>query len=126
MRRLWQTRLGPWEDKDEFQGTQAACSSRRRRHDLEAPHVRPAGEPVADQHCDRTEPRHCACMPRWAPTTGDYSSAAGLGVFRSDDAAKLDPHSPPTPGLRCRIAAAICRGTASDPSNPDVVYTAAS
>jgi len=55
---------------------------------------------------------------------GDYSSAAGLGVFRSDDAGESWIRITSDPALRCASAAAIWPAVRVDPSNPDVVYTA--
>src|SRR5205807_1253573 len=84
---LWQSRLGPWEDKNEFQGTGGGLFKSTDGGTTWKPltaglpsnlvQVNIAIAPSAPQ-------RLYAAAGTSEP--GDYSSAAGLGVFRSDDA----------------------------------------
>ena len=122
---LWQTRLGPWEDKDEFQGTAGGLFKstddgttwKRLTSGLPAnlSQINIAIAPSAPL-------RLYATVGTDEP--GDYSSAAGLGVFRSDDAGEswIRITSDPRPALR--IGGGDLPAVRVDPSNPDVVYTA--
>ncbi|HEY0767390.1 MAG TPA: hypothetical protein VGD47_05505 [Steroidobacteraceae bacterium] len=122
---LWQTRLGPWEDKNEFQGTggglfkssDGGTSWRQLTAGLPADlsQINIAIAPSAPK-------RLYATVGTSEP--GDYSSAAGLGVFRSDDAGEswVRITSDPRPALR--IGGGDLPVVRVDPSNPDVVYSA--
>ena len=83
---LWQARLGPWEDKNEFNGTggglfkstDGGSSWRRLSAGLPATlaQVNIAIAPSTPQRL---------YLSVGTSEPGDYSSSAGLGVFRSDD-----------------------------------------
>ena len=122
---LWQTRLGPWEDKNEFQGsggglfksTDGGTSWRRLTAGLPADlaQINIAIAPSAPQ-------RLYATVGTTEP--GEYSSAAGLGVFRSDDGGEswIRITSDPRPALR--IGGGDLPVVRVDPTNADVVYSA--
>ena len=122
---LWQSRLGPWEDKNEFQGTggglfkssDGGASWKRLTAGLPAnlSQINIAIAPGAPRRLYATA---------GTDEPGDYSSAAGLGVFRSDDAGEswLRITSDPRPALR--IGGGDLPVLRVDPSNPDVVYSA--
>jgi photosystem II stability/assembly factor-like uncharacterized protein len=121
---LWQSRLGPWEDKNEYQGTggglfkstDGGTTWRALTAGLPADltQINVAIAPSAPR-------RLYAAVGTTEP--GDYSSAAGLGVFRSDDAGEswVRITSDPRPALR--IGGGDLPVIRVDPSNADVLYS---
>jgi photosystem II stability/assembly factor-like uncharacterized protein len=122
---LWQTRLGPWEDKNEFEGTggglfkstDGGTSWRRLTAGLPADLAQ-----INIAIAPSTPQRLYATVGTTEP--GDYSSAAGLGVFRSDDGGEnwIRITSDPRPALR--IGGGDLPVVRVDPRNADVVYSA--
>jgi len=117
---LWQSRLGPWEDKNEFQGTGGGLfkSSDGWQH-LEAARGGTAQGSGADQH------RHCAerapaavCDRRYHQRRGSTPPPRGWGSSAPTTAARTGRGSRRTRGRRCASAAAICRWCASTPPTP--------
>jgi photosystem II stability/assembly factor-like uncharacterized protein len=122
---LWQSRLGPWEDKNEFQGTggglfkstDGGASWRRLSAGLPADlaQINIALAPSSPQ-------RLYATVGTSEP--GDYSSAQGLGVFRSDDGGENWVRITTDPRPALRIGGGDLAVLRVDPSNPDVLYSA--
>ena len=121
---LWQDRLGPWEDKNEFHGTggglfkSADGGDTWQRLGAGLPdNTSQVNFSIAASKPDRLY----AVVGTNEP--GAYSSAAGLGVFRSDDggASWTRITSDPRPALR--IGGGDLPVIRVDPSNPDVVYS---
>ena len=121
---LWQARLGPWEDKNEFNGTggglfkstDGGTTWRKLSAGLPADltQINIAVAPSAPSRiyavAGTTEP-------------GDYSSAAGLGVFRSDDAGETWARITSDPRPALRIGGGDLPVVRVDPTNPDVLYS---
>ena len=122
---LWQSRLGPWEDKNEFEGsggglfksTDGGTSWRRLTAGLPADLAQ-----INIAIAPSTPQRLYATVGTTEP--GDYSSAAGLGVFRSDDGGEnwLRITFDPRPALR--IGGGDLPVVRVDPNNADVLYSA--
>jgi photosystem II stability/assembly factor-like uncharacterized protein len=122
---LWQARLGPWEDKNEFNGTGGGLfksvdgGSTWKRLTAGLPdnlsQVNIAVAPSAPQ-------RVYASIGTTEP--GGYSSSAGLGVFRSDDSGETWIRITTDPRPACRIGGGDLAVLRVDPTNPDVVYSA--
>jgi photosystem II stability/assembly factor-like uncharacterized protein len=122
---LWQARLGPWEDKNEFNGTGGGLFKsvdggntwKRLTAGLPADlsQVNIAVAPSAPQ-------RVYASIGTTEP--GGYSSSAGLGVFRSDDSGETWTRITTDPRPACRIGGGDLAVLRVDPTNPDVVYSA--
>ena len=122
---LWQQRLGPWEDKNEFNGTgggffkstDGGTTWRPLTAGLPADlsQINIAIAPSAPQ-------RLYATVGTSEP--GDYSSAAGLGVFRSDDAGESWTRITTDPRPALRIGGGDLPVVVVDPTNPDVLYSA--
>jgi photosystem II stability/assembly factor-like uncharacterized protein len=122
---LWQSRLGPWEDKNEFNGTggglfkssDGGSSWRRLGTGLptDLSQINIAIAPSAPR-------RLYASVATSEP--GEYSSAAGLGVYRSDDAGESWQRITSDPRPALRIGGGDLAVMRVDPSNPDVVYSA--
>ena len=121
---LWQARLGPWEDKNEFNGTNGGLFKstdggttwRRLGSGLPADlsQINIAIAPSAPQ-------RLYAAVA--TTESGDYSSAEGLGVFRSDDAGESWVRITTDPRPALRIGGGDLAVLAVDPGNADVLYS---
>ena len=121
---LWQDRLGPWEDGNEFQGTGGGLF---KSSDGGATWRKlSAGLPENTTQANLTI---CASRPQrlyavvGTNEPGEYSSAAGLGVFRSDDGGESWTRITTDPRPALRIGGGDLPIIRADPSNPDVVYS---
>jgi len=122
---LWQARLGPWEDKNEWNGTGGGLfkssdgGNTWKRLTTGLPQdlaqINIAIAPAAPQ-------RLYASLATTAAR--EYSSAAGLGVFRSDDAGESWTRITSDPRPALRIGGGDLPVIRVDPVNPDVVYSA--
>ena len=122
---LWQARLGPWEDKNEFNGTggglfkstDGGSSWRRLSAGLPATlaQVNIAIAPSTPQRL---------YLSVGTSEPGDYSSSAGLGVFRSDDGGESWTRITTDPRPALRIGGGDLAVLRVDPTNADVVYSA--
>jgi photosystem II stability/assembly factor-like uncharacterized protein len=121
---LWQARLGPWEDNNEFWGTnggffkstdggttwkQLSTGLPKNTTQLNIA-IAPSSPNRIYANVGTTEP-------------GDYSSAKGLGVFRSDDAGESWVRITTDPRAALRIGGGDLGIVRVDPVNPDVVYS---
>ena len=122
---LWQARLGPWEDKNEFNGaggglfksTDGGTTWRRLSNGLPA-NLSQINLGVAPSRPQRIYATVATAEP------GDYSSAAGLGFFRSDDAGESWTRITADPRPALRIGGGDLAVVAVDATNPDVLYVA--
>jgi photosystem II stability/assembly factor-like uncharacterized protein len=121
---LWQDRLGPWEDKNQFQGAAGGLfkstdggDTWQRLTDGLPEDTSQVNFSIAASRPDRIY----AVVGTTEP--GTYSSAAGLGVFRSDDGGQswIRITTDPRPALR--IGGGDLPIIRVDPSKPDVVYS---
>ena len=121
---LWQDRLGPWEDKNQFQGTGGGLFKSTDGGDTWRKLSR--GLPENTSQVNLTI---CASQPDrlyavvGTPEPGEYSSAAGLGVFRSDDAGESWTRITSDPRPALRIGGGDLPVLRADPKNPDIVYS---
>jgi photosystem II stability/assembly factor-like uncharacterized protein len=121
---LWQSRLGPWEDKNEFEGTagglfkstDGGTTWRRLTAGL------PAELSQVNIAIAPSEPRRLY-VAVGTTEPGDYSSAAGLGVFRSDDGGESWRRITTDPRPALRIGGGDLAVLRVDPTNPDVLYS---
>ena len=121
---LWQSRLGPWEDKNEFEGTNGGLfkstdggtSWKRLGGGL------PDNLTQINFSIAASAPQRIYAV---AGTTepGEYSSAAGLGVYRSDDAGEHWARITTDPRASLRIGGGDLTVLRADPTNADVVYS---
>ncbi len=122
---LWQSRLGPWEDKNEFNGSggglfKSSDGGNTWKHIT-------AGLPSdLGQINIAIAPSNPRRLYATTATTepSEYSSAAGLGVYRSEDAGEtwIRISSDPRPALR--IGGGDLAVVRVDPKNPEVAYSA--
>ena len=121
---LWQSRLGPWEDRNEFEGTNGGLYKstdggttwRRLSSGL------PENLTQINFAIAASAPQRLYAV---AATTdpGDYSSSAGLGVYRSDDAGEHWARITSDPRASLRIGGGDLTVLRVDPANPDVLYS---
>jgi photosystem II stability/assembly factor-like uncharacterized protein len=121
---LWEARLGPWEDKNQFQGTAGGLfkstdggTTWRKLTQGLPDNGSQVNLSIAASRSDRLY----AVVGTNEP--GTYSSAAGLGVFRSDDAGETWSRITSDPRPALRIGGGDLAVLRADPSNPDVVYS---
>jgi photosystem II stability/assembly factor-like uncharacterized protein len=121
---MWQSRLGPWEDRNEFQGTNGGLykstdggTSWRRLSGGLPDDLTQINFAIAASSPQRLYAVAATTEP------GDYSSAAGLGVYRSDDGGEHWARSTSDPRPALRIGGGDLTIVRVDPTNPDIVYT---
>jgi photosystem II stability/assembly factor-like uncharacterized protein len=121
---LWQDRLGPWEDKNQFQGTGGGLfkSSDGGEHWERLAAGLPENTTQVNFSIAASKPtRLFAVVGTNEP--GAYSSAAGLGLFRSEDGGLHWTRITSDPRPSLRIGGGDLPIIRVDPSNPDVVYS---
>jgi photosystem II stability/assembly factor-like uncharacterized protein len=122
---LWQNRLGPWEDKNLFEGTGGGLFKSTDGGTTWSKLSRGLPENTSQVNltiCATRPDRIYAVVGTNEP--GEYSSAAGLGVFRSDDAGESWTRITSDPRPALRIGGGDLPVLRVEPSNPDVVYSA--
>jgi len=122
---LWTARSGPWEDNNLFNGTAGGLfkSTDRGEHWRKLTTGLPENLAQIEVAVAPSRPERLYAT---VATTGegDYSSAAGLGVFRSDDAGEhwVRVTTDPRPALR--IGGGDLPIIKVDPNDADVLYSA--
>jgi photosystem II stability/assembly factor-like uncharacterized protein len=121
---LWQARLGPWEDKNEFNGTGGGLfkSSDGGSTWSRLTSGLPATLTQINMALAPSAPRRIYAVAGTIEP-GDYSSAAGLGVFRSDDAGATWTRITADPRPALRIGGGDLPIVRVDPTNPEVLYS---
>jgi len=121
---LWEMREGPWEDNNQFQGTGGglfkSTDAGSTWHQLK--NGLPDNLTQINVAIAASQPSRLYAT---VATTdkGEYGTAAGLGVYRSDDAGE-NWHSVTTdPRPAMRIGGGDLSILRVDPKNPDVVYS---
>jgi photosystem II stability/assembly factor-like uncharacterized protein len=121
---LWQDRLGPWEDKNQFQGTGGGLfkSNDGGDHWERIAAGLPQNTTQINFSVAASKPtRLFAVVGTDEP--GAYSSAAGLGLFRSEDSGLHWTRITADPRPSLRIGGGDLPIIRVDPSNPDTVYS---
>ncbi|MBV8143425.1 MAG: glycoside hydrolase [Gammaproteobacteria bacterium] len=122
---LWQARLGPWEDKNEFNGTGGGLfrSSDGGNTWKQLTAGLPADLSQVNIAVAPSSPRRVyLSVATSAPS--EYSSSAGLGVFRSDDGGETWTRATGDPRPALRIGGGDLAVLRVDPTNADVLYSA--
>ncbi|HET9330221.1 MAG TPA: hypothetical protein VFO23_06820, partial [Steroidobacteraceae bacterium] len=119
---LWKSRLGPWEDKNEYEDVGGLYKSvdggdtwKQLTSGL------PANLTQVNIAIAPSSPRRLF-VEVGTTDPGDYSSAAGLGLFRSDDGGESWTRITEDPRAALRIGGGDLPVVRVDPSNADVVY----
>jgi photosystem II stability/assembly factor-like uncharacterized protein len=121
---LWQARLGPWEDNNEFRGNGGGL--------FKSTDGGTTWKPLTAGLPKETTQINIAIAPSMpnrvyaivgTTEASDYTSAKGLGVFRSDDGGESWSRITQDPRPALRIGGGDLARIAVDPMNADVVYT---
>ncbi len=121
---LWQDRLGPWEDRNQFQGTAGGLfkSTDGGTTWQQLSNGLPENTTQVNFSIAASKPeRIYAVVATNEP--GAYSSAAGLGVFRTDDGGQSWERITSDPRPALKIGGGDLPVIRVDPSNPEVVYS---
>ena len=122
---LWQARLGPWEDKNQLQGTNGGLFKstdggntwRKLTKGLPA-NLTQIDVAIAPSQTNRLY----ATVATTEPTA--YATDKGLGFYRSDDAGESWYRVTDDPRPAMKIGGGDLAVPKVDPKNPDVVYSA--
>ena len=122
---LWNVRSGPWEDKNVFNGAAGGLykSSDGGEHWRRLSQGLPENLSQIEVAVAPSRPGRLYAT---AATTaeGEYSSAAGLGVYRSDDGGESWRRATSDPRPALRIGGGDLPIIKVDPRNADVLYSA--
>lgn len=122
---LWESRLGPWEDGNEYNGTHGGLFKSTDGGDTWHPVTKGLPDDLV-----QIQVAIAASQPNRLYATvstthdGGYESGEGLGVYRSDDAGESWTRATNDPRPAMKIGGGDLPVPAVDPKNPDVVYSA--
>jgi len=122
---LWDSRLGPWEDKNMYTGPNSGLFKSTDGGDTWRPIMKglPANIVQVNTAVAASQPsRVFAVVGTTEP--GVYASGKGLGVFRSDDGGENWTRITEDGRPAYRIGGGDLPVVRVDPKNPDVVYSA--
>jgi len=122
---LWESRLGPWEDSNQYEGTHGGLFKSTDGGDTWKPLTKGLPDSLVQIHIavsPSDENRLYATIA--TAKRGGYGSGAGLGVYRSDDAGESWYKVTDDPRPAMKIGGGDLPEPAVDPKNADVVYSA--
>ena len=122
---LWEGRLGPWEDRNVYNG--AGGGLYKSSDGGSSWRAITAGLPAKLTQLNiAIAPSRPERLYAVIATTerGEYGSAVGLGLYRSDDAGESWSRITDDPRPVLRIGGGDLATVTVDPTNPDIVYTA--
>jgi photosystem II stability/assembly factor-like uncharacterized protein len=122
---LWESRLGPWEDGNQYEGTHGGLFKSTDGGDTWKPLTKGLPDNLVQVHIavsPSDENRLYATIA--TAKQGGYGSGAGLGVYRSDDAGENWYKVTEDPRPAMKIGGGDLPEPAVDPKNADVVYSA--
>jgi photosystem II stability/assembly factor-like uncharacterized protein len=122
---LWNVRAGPWEDNNDFNGTKGGLfkSTDGGEHWQRLANGLPDNLSQLDVVIAPSLPSRLYATIATSEE-GDYQSAVGLGVYRSDDAGEHWYRVTTDPRPALRIGGGDLPLLKVDPQNPDVLYSA--
>lgn len=122
---LWESRLGPWEDGNQYEGMHGGLFKSSDGGDTWKPLTKGLPDGLVQAHIavsPSDENRLYATIA--TAKQGGYGSGAGLGVYRSDDAGESWYKVTDDPRPAMKIGGGDLPEPAVDPKNADVVYSA--
>jgi photosystem II stability/assembly factor-like uncharacterized protein len=122
---LWNVRAGPWEDKNVFNGTAGGLYKSSDGGDHWRRLTRGLPENLSQIEV-AVAPSQAGRLYATVATAaeGEYGSAAGLGVYRSDDGGESWARATADPRPALRIGGGDLPIIKVDPRNADVLYSA--
>jgi photosystem II stability/assembly factor-like uncharacterized protein len=121
---LWEVRLGPWEDGNEYTGTAGGLFKSTDGGSIWHPLTKGLPKDLVQIYV-AIAPSEPTRLYATASTTepGSYASGKGLGVYRSDDAGEAWYRVTTDPRPAMRIGGGDLPVPKVDPKNADVVYS---
>ncbi len=121
---LWQSRLGPWEDGNQYEGTHGGLFKSTDGGDTWHPLTKGLPENLVQTNV-AIAPSNPKRLYATISTTheGAYASGEGLGVYRSDDAGESWQKATDDPRPAMKIGGGDLPVPKVDPKNPDVIYS---
>jgi photosystem II stability/assembly factor-like uncharacterized protein len=122
---LWEETLGPWEDENEYAGTQGGLFKSTDGGTTWKPLTKglPTNLVQIDVAIAASDPQRLYATVS-TTTEGAYASDKGLGVYRSDDGGEHWVKITDDPRPAMKIGGGDLPVPVVDPQNPDVVYSA--
>src|ERR1700685_616373 len=121
---LWEAREGPWEDNNEFQGTGGGLFKSTDGGSTWHPLTNGLPKNLTQVNVAIAASQPSRLYATVATTEhGEYGSAAGLGLYRSDDAGENWHVATTDPRPAMRIGGGDLSIPRVDPKNPDVIYS---
>jgi photosystem II stability/assembly factor-like uncharacterized protein len=121
---MWNARLGPWEDKNSYEGTNGGLFKSTDGGDTwtQLTNGLPADLVQINVAVSASDPQRLYATLSTKAESG-YASAKGLGVYRSDDAGGSWRQITDDPRPAMKIGGGDLPVPVVDPRNPDVVYS---
>ena len=122
---LWESRLGPWEDGNQYDGTHGGLFKSTDGGDTWKQLTKGLPDDLSQIQVAiaRSDPNRLYATTS-TTREAEYASGAGLGVYRSDDAGESWTKITDDPRPAMKIGGGDLPIPAVDPKNPDVVYSA--
>jgi photosystem II stability/assembly factor-like uncharacterized protein len=121
---LWEARLGPWEDGNSYEGTKGGLFKSTDGGETWRPLTKGLPDKLAQIQVDLCASDSNRLYATIATTKqGGYASAAGLGVYRSDDAGESWTKATDDPRPAMKIGGGDLPIPKVDPKDPNVVYS---
>ncbi len=122
---MWNVRAGPWEDRNVYNGAAGGLFKSSDGGDHWRRIIRGLPENLSQIEIAVAPSQPGRLYATTATTApGDYSSAAGLGVYRSDDGGENWVRATADPRPALRIGGGDLPIIKVDPTNADVLYSA--
>jgi len=122
---LWESRLGPWEDGNSYEGTHGGIFKSTDGGTTWVPLTKGLPDNLVQAHIavSRSDPKRLYASIATAKQ-GGYASGAGLGIYRSDDGGANWYKATDDPRPAMKIGGGDLSEPVVDPKNADVVYVA--
>jgi photosystem II stability/assembly factor-like uncharacterized protein len=122
---MWECRLGPWEDGNEYEGTHGGLFKSTDGGDTWQQLTKGLPENLAQIQVDvaASDPNRLYASVSTTQQDGRYGSGSGLGFYRSDDAGASWNKTTDDPRPSMKIGGGDLSVPRVDPKNPDLVYS---